>query len=74
VHQAEDADEAPPVYPSWRELKVARRAMLTWIGNIYGLGKAAALTLASPVLHLRVTQVANESWGVHALLPWDAIA
>jgi acetamidase/formamidase len=51
----------------------AIEAMLTWIGQIYGLGKAAALALASPVLDLRVTQVANESWGVHAVLPWDAI-
>jgi acetamidase/formamidase len=38
-----------------------------------GLGKAEALALASPVLDLRVTQVANQSWGVHAVLGWDAI-
>jgi acetamidase/formamidase len=48
-------------------------AMLTWLQAIYGLDKASSLALASPVLDLRVTQVANESWGVHALLPWDAI-
>jgi acetamidase/formamidase len=36
------------------------------------MGKAAAL--ASPVLDLRITQVANESWGVHALLPEGAIS
>jgi acetamidase/formamidase len=29
--------------------------------------------MASPVLDLRVTQVANQSWGVHALLPTGAI-
>jgi acetamidase/formamidase len=29
--------------------------------------------MASPVLDLRVTQVANQSWGVHALLPAGAI-
>ena len=52
----------------------ALEAMLTWMGSVYGLGKADALALASPVLDLGVTQVANESWGVHALLPWDAIA
>jgi len=52
----------------------ALEAMLTWMGSIYGLDKADALALASPVLDLRVTQVANDSWGVHALLPWDAIA
>jgi acetamidase/formamidase len=48
-------------------------AMLAWLQSIYGLAKAEALALASPVLDLRVTQVANQSWGVHALLPWDAI-
>ena len=48
-------------------------AMLSWMGGVYGLGKADSLALASPVLDLRVTQVANESWGVHALLPAGAI-
>jgi acetamidase/formamidase len=48
-------------------------AMLTWLQASYGLGKAAALAIASPVLDLRVTQVANESWGVHALLPAGGI-
>ncbi len=49
-------------------------AMLTWLQSIYGLDKAATLAIASPVLDLRVTQVANQSWGVHALLPRDAIS
>jgi acetamidase/formamidase len=49
-------------------------AMLTWLQARYGVGKAAALALASPVLDLRVTQVANESWGVHAVLPAGAIS
>ena len=49
-------------------------AMLTWLQASYGVGKATALALASPVLDLRVTQVANESWGVHALLPAGAIS
>jgi len=48
-------------------------AMLTWLQASYGVGKATALALASPVLDLRITQVANESWGVHALLPAGAI-
>src|SRR3984957_894947 len=48
-------------------------AMLTWLQASYGVGKATALALASPVLDLRITQVANQSWGVHALLPADAI-
>jgi hypothetical protein len=30
--------------------------------------------VASPVLDLRITQVANQSWGVHALLPAGAIS
>ena len=49
-------------------------AMLTWLQASYEVGKAAALALASPVLDLRVTQVANQSWGVHALLPAGAIS
>ena len=52
----------------------ALEAMLAWLQASYGLGKAAALALASPVLDLRVTQVANQSWGVHALLPAGAIS
>jgi acetamidase/formamidase len=49
-------------------------AMLTWLQASYGVDKATALALASPVLDLRVTQVANQSWGVHALLPAGAIS
>ncbi len=49
-------------------------AMLTWLQASYGVGKATALALASPALDLRVTQVANQSWGVHALLPAGAIS
>jgi acetamidase/formamidase len=49
-------------------------AMLTWLQASFGVGKAMALALASPVLDLRVTQVANRSWGVHALLPAGAIS
>jgi acetamidase/formamidase len=48
-------------------------AMLTWLQASYGVGKATALALASPVLDLRITQVANQSWGVHALLPGRAL-
>jgi acetamidase/formamidase len=44
-------------------------AMLTWLQASYGVDKAVALAMASPVLDLRITQVANQSWGVHALLP-----
>ena len=48
-------------------------AMLGWLGPEFGLSKAGTLALASSVLDLRVTQVANQAWGVHALLAWDAI-
>jgi acetamidase/formamidase len=43
-------------------------AMLGWIQASYDLDKPAALALASTVVDLRVTQVANQTWGVHALL------
>jgi acetamidase/formamidase len=49
-------------------------AMLGWLQGLYQLDKAAALAVASPVVDLRVTQVANQAWGVHALLPHGAIA
>ncbi|HYK27009.1 MAG TPA: acetamidase/formamidase family protein [Streptosporangiaceae bacterium] len=48
-------------------------AMLTWLQSMHGLGRAETLALASPAVDLRITQVANQSWGVHALLPWDVI-
>ena len=44
-------------------------AMLTWLQALHGLDKGTALALASLTVDLRVTQVANQSWGVHALLP-----
>ncbi|HUZ57010.1 MAG TPA: acetamidase/formamidase family protein [Streptosporangiaceae bacterium] len=44
-------------------------AMLAWMQFLYGLDKTAALALASPVVDLRITQVANDVWGVHAVLP-----
>ncbi|MEV8332378.1 acetamidase/formamidase family protein [Streptomyces niveus] len=48
-------------------------AMLTWLTSLYGVKRATALALASTTVDLRVTQVANQAWGVHALLPHDAI-
>jgi acetamidase/formamidase len=49
-------------------------AMVTWMQLLYELDKATALALASTCLDLRVTQIANQTWGVHALLPTGAIA
>ena len=31
--------------------------------------RAAALALASTCVDMRITQVANQTWGVHAVLP-----
>lgn len=61
---AEDLDEA---------MADALEAMLAWMSALFGMDKAAALALASPAVSLRVTQVANETWGVHALLPDGAL-
>jgi acetamidase/formamidase len=44
-------------------------AMVTWMAEIYGTSRAEALALASTCVDLRVTQVVNITWGVHALLP-----
>lgn len=44
-------------------------AMVGWLQELYGLAKAAALALASTCVDLRITQVANQTWGVHAVLP-----
>jgi len=48
-------------------------AMLTWMQSLYGLDRPAALALASSTVDLRVTQVANQVWGVHAVLPDDVL-
>ena len=44
-------------------------AMVTWLAGVHGTSRAEALALASTCVDLRVTQVANITWGVHALLP-----
>jgi acetamidase/formamidase len=48
-------------------------AMVCWLAGLFGLGKAAALALASTCADLRITQVANQTWGVHAVLPDGAV-
>ncbi len=57
---AEDLNEA---------MADALDAMLAWLVALLGVDKGAALALASPAVSLRVTQVANGVWGVHAVLP-----
>jgi acetamidase/formamidase len=44
-------------------------AMVEWMCVLYEVPKPTALALASTVVDLRVTQVANRTWGVHAVLP-----
>ncbi len=44
-------------------------AMVTWLAAIFATSRAEALALASTCADLRITQVANVTWGVHALLP-----
>jgi acetamidase/formamidase len=51
----------------------ALAAMTTWLQHLYDLDRPTALALASPVVDLRITQVANETWGVHAVLPHGSI-
>jgi acetamidase/formamidase len=47
--------------------------MVDWIAGRYGIPRAESLAMASVAVSMRVTQVANRTWGVHALLPHDAI-
>jgi len=49
-------------------------AMTDWMMLLFELDKAAALALASTCVDLRITQVANQTWGVHAVLPDGVIA
>jgi acetamidase/formamidase len=49
-------------------------AMLVWMQQLFGVDKATALALASSVVDLRITQVANQTWGVHAVLGHESLA
>jgi acetamidase/formamidase len=48
-------------------------AMVTWLAALLDVDRATALAFASAVVDLRVTQVANQTWGVHAVLPTGAL-
>jgi acetamidase/formamidase len=48
-------------------------AMLTWMQRLLGVDRPTALAAASPAVDLRVTQVANQTWGVHAVLPHNVM-
>jgi acetamidase/formamidase len=47
--------------------------MLDVIGALHGAARSDAMALASVVVDLRVTQVANQVFGVHAVLPHGAV-
>jgi acetamidase/formamidase len=49
----------------------ALNAMLDWMQLLLNLDKLAALAVASSTLDLRITQVVNDVWGVHAALPME---
>jgi acetamidase/formamidase len=51
----------------------ALNAMLTWMEKLFTVTRTQALALASTVVDLRITQVANGVWGVHAVLADGAI-
>ncbi len=48
-------------------------AVLDLIGSLHGVGRSDALVLAGVAVDLRVTQVANRLFGVHAVLPHGAL-
>jgi len=49
-------------------------AMVTWMAARYGTSRPEALALASTCVDLRITQVVNVTWGVHALLPTGVLS
>jgi Predicted acetamidase/formamidase len=48
---------------------MALESMFTLLGRVYGVTRRDAVALASVTVDLRVTQIVNETVGVHALLP-----
>ena len=55
-------------------MTAALDAMITWMTQLLEVDRPTALALASVAVSLRVTQVVNETWGVHALLPDGALS
>jgi acetamidase/formamidase len=47
--------------------------LVTWVAAEHALDRLTALALLSSCADLRVTQVANRTWGVHAVLRHDAL-
>jgi acetamidase/formamidase len=52
---------------------IALEEMLTLMGELYDLPRSQALALASLVVDLHITQIANGVLGVHAVLPDGSI-
>src|SRR5262249_14840085 len=52
---------------------IATVEMLKLMGELHGLSSKDALSMASLVVHLRVTQIVNGVRGVHAILPHGAL-
>lgn len=52
---------------------IATVEMVKLMGELYGLSPKDALSMASLVVHLRVTQIVNGVRGVHAILPHGAL-
>ena len=53
---------------------MALEAMVIWIQKLHEISKPQALAMASVAVSMRITQIANETWGVHALLPHGVIS
>ncbi|MGI8458489.1 MAG: acetamidase/formamidase family protein [Propionibacteriaceae bacterium] len=51
----------------------ALAAMITWLQQRLDLDRPTALALASTAVDLRITQIANWTWGVHAVLPPEVL-
>lgn len=49
----------------------ALAAMLTWMQDLLGMPRPEALALAGVTADLHITQIANRTWGVHAVLPYS---
>lgn len=52
---------------------IALDQMLDWIAGRLAIDRREALTLASMLVHLRISQIVNGTRGVHALLPTEAL-
>jgi acetamidase/formamidase len=56
-----------------RATTMALSGMLDLLQEQRGLSRQEALALASVAADLRITQIVNQSQGVHAVLPHDAL-